>query len=111
VKRGLLQAGVLLVVAVVLSQLVATIWTALWGGSYVQHMGVSMSVIGLLVGFIGGDMVWSRLQSADERAFLGFGPERFDFEEGEGLTTVGRFMLVGMPLFVAGLLLVWVGAS
>ena len=110
-KRGLLQAGVLFLVAVVLSQLAATVWTAWRGGSYLQHMGVSMTVIGLLIGFIGGDLVWSRVQTADERAFLGFGPERYDFKEDEGLTTVGRFLLVGMPLFIVGLVLVVVSAD
>lgn len=110
-KRGLLQAGVLFLVAVVLSQLAATIWTWWRGGSYLQHLGVSLAVVGLLIGFIGGDMVWSRLQTSDERAFLGFGPERYDFKEGEGLTTVGRFLLVGMPLFVLGLVLAVVSAN
>ena len=58
-------------------------------------------VAGALLSLTGG-LGTGRLESADARAFLGYGPERDEPSPGGALTGVGIFLLVALPLLVVG---------
>jgi hypothetical protein len=45
----------------------------------------------------------------DERALLGRGTDRERPDSGEGLTGLGVFLFVSLPLFIAGARAVWLG--
>ncbi len=102
--RGLRQALVLLLAAGAFGLVVAGLWTLLRGGGRRPAFGLTRMVIGALLALTGSNML-SRAGSAEERAFLGLAPEHEDPDSGEGLTAVGVFLFVSVPLFVAGGLL------
>ncbi len=60
-----------------------------------------MMVIAGLISLTGGT-AFSRAADNDERAFLGMGPDREEPDSGAGLTVLGVFLFVSLPLFIAG---------
>jgi hypothetical protein len=104
-KRGLRQAAVFLGASAVGAAAGAGVWTALNGGSYRVALAVALMIVGGLTGFSGG-AVATRAGTIDTWAFLGMGPDRpAEDHAGEGLTTLGVFLFVSLPLFVVGLVL------
>jgi hypothetical protein len=102
--RGLRQALVMLGGGAVLAAVVAAVWSGIGGGSFRLHLAVALMVVAGLLALTGGTAL-SRASTADARAFLGRGPDHEEQRTGAGLTGVGVFLLVAVPLLVAGLLL------
>ena len=107
-KRGLRQAAVWLVCTTLLALAAGGIWSATTGDGFRVAFAVSLMVIGALIALTGGNAI-SRAGSMDTFAFLGMGPENADPDSGEGLTGVGVFLFVSLPLFAAGSLLYGTG--
>jgi hypothetical protein len=84
------------------------VWTLLNGGSYRVALAVALLVTGGLLALTGSNAM-SRAGSMEAFAFLGKGPEHEDPYAGEGLTSLGIFLFVSLPLFVAGGLLYGTG--
>jgi hypothetical protein len=103
-RRGLVQALVWLVLALVVAVVAAVIWSAVKGGGFRVPMAVALMATGALLS-LSGTAVVSRTQTMDTFAFLGKGPERDEPDAGEGLTNVGFFLFVALPLLVIGLAL------
>ncbi|MGR6962961.1 hypothetical protein ACU610_00625 [Geodermatophilus sp. URMC 61] len=82
----------------------AGLWSAVQGGGFRSKAGIALMVLAGLLSLTGGTAL-SRATTLETRAFLGMGP---DFEEpasGEGLTALGVFLFVSLPLFLVGGLL------
>ncbi len=101
VVRGLRQALVMLFVSAVVALVVAALWFALQGGGFRPKVAIALMVIAGLLALTGGTAL-SRAASNEERAFLGLGPDREEPDSGEGLTGLGVFLFVSLPLFVVG---------
>jgi high-affinity Fe2+/Pb2+ permease len=101
VVRGLRQALVMLLVSVVAALVVAGLWFALGGGAFRPKIGLVLLVIAALVSLTGGT-AFSRAVDNDARAFLGMGADREEAYTGQGLTGLGVFLFVSLPLFVVG---------
>jgi hypothetical protein len=94
----------MLALAVVVSLAAAGVWTAVGEGGFRRSLAVSLMVVaGLLA--LTGSTAMSRASTADVRAFLGRGLDNDEPRTGEGLTGIGVFLLVSLPLLAAGLLL------
>ncbi|MEO3779276.1 hypothetical protein ABGB16_21005 [Micromonospora sp. B11E3] len=104
VLRGLREALVLFVVAIVLAALAMGVWTLLSGGDFVFRLGVSLVVAGTLLGLT-GDLTLSRIGMLGARATFGLAPEREDAGGGRVLTGVGIFLFVSLPLMAVGVAL------
>ena len=87
---------------------VAVLWLVVWQGSLRTAFGITLMVLGALLALTGSNLL-SRAGSADERAFLGLGPESEDPYSGAGLAPLGVFLFVSLPLFVVGGLLYGAG--
>ena len=94
----------MLAVALVLGLAGAGLWTAIEGGGFRVPFAVALMAMGALLALTGSNAL-SRTGSMDTFAFLGKGPENVDPSSGEGLTNVGIFLFVSLPLLVGGLLL------
>ncbi|MFE9693793.1 hypothetical protein [Micromonospora sp. NPDC005806] len=105
VVRGLREALVLFLIAVVLIAVVVGLWVAVDGGDFPHRLGVACMVVGALIGMT-GDLTLSRLETMPARTVFGLPPEREGAGGGRVLTGVGIFLFVGVPLIVAGVLLV-----
>src|SRR3712207_5736710 len=101
VVRGLHQALVMLLFSAVVALVVAGLWLALQGGGFRSKVEIALMVIAGLISLTGGTVL-SRTATNDERAFLGMGPDREEPDTGEGLTGLGVFLFVSLPLFIAG---------
>jgi hypothetical protein len=82
----------------------AAVWTLITGDSYRIALAFSFMLFGALVGLSGGSVA-TRAGTNDTWAFLGMGPDRPQESAGEGLTSVGFFLFVGLPLLIIGLVL------
>lgn len=107
-RRGLRQAAGWLVGTVGVALVAAGAWTAVTGNGFRPHLGLAMMVIAGLVALTGGNAI-SRAGSMDAMAFLGRGPENADPDSGEGLTGIGVFLFVSLPLFALGTLIYGTG--
>jgi hypothetical protein len=107
-QRGLRQAAVLLGAALVAGLVVAGLWVAIKGGGFRVPFAVALMAMGALLALSGSNAL-SRSGSMDTFAFLGRGPESEDPYAGDGLTNVGIFLFVALPLLVIGLLLFGTG--
>jgi len=107
-QRGLRQAAVLLGVALVVGLVAAGLWTVTKGGGFRVAFAVALMAMGGLLALSGNNAL-SRAGSMDTFAFLGKGPENDDPYAGEGLTNVGIFLFVALPLLVGGLALYGTG--
>ncbi len=102
--RGLRQALVLLALAVAVSLAAGALWSAIGDVGFRRGVAISLMVLAGVLGLTGGNVL-SRATTADAHAFLGRGPDREDPRSGNGLTGVGVFLFVSLPLLVVGLVL------
>ncbi len=108
VVRGLRQALVMLIFSAAAALVAAGLWSTVQGGGFRSKAGIALMAIAGLISLTGGT-AFSRAATLETRAFLGMGP---DFEEpatGEGLTALGVFLFVSLPLFIVGGLLLGPG--
>jgi len=101
VISGLRQALVMLIFSAVVALVVAGVWATLQGSAFRPKIGIALMVIAALISLTGGTAL-SRATTNDARAFLGMGPDLEDPDAGEGLTGIGVFLFVSLPLFIAG---------
>ncbi|MFI0793343.1 hypothetical protein ACH4OY_11685 [Micromonospora rubida] len=101
VVRGLREALVLFVIALVAVAVAVGVWTVVGGGDFVFRFGVALIVVGTLLGLT-GDLTLSRIGMLPARAMFGLAPEREDAGGGRVLTGVGIFLFVSLPLMVVG---------
>ena len=94
----------MLAVAVVVGLVAAALWVLIKGGGFRVPFAVALMAMGALLALSGGSAI-SRAGSMDTFAFLGQGPEHEDALSGAGLTNVGIFLFVALPLLLAGLAL------
>ncbi|MCW2503081.1 MAG: hypothetical protein JWO79_1365 [Actinomycetia bacterium] len=104
-RRGLLEACALFALGLVGALAGAGVWGLVGDGDFRRHLGVLAIVVALLLTLTGGGLQMGRDSTHDGRAFLGVGPERENATGGKGLTALGIFLFVGIPLLVTGLLL------
>jgi hypothetical protein len=105
VVRGLREALLLFVIALVLVAAAAAIWVAVDGGDYIGRFGIALMVVGALLG-VTGDLTLSRIGMLGARSTFGVAPEREEAGGGRVLTGVGIFLFVGLPLMLAGVVLI-----
>ncbi|MFJ6166760.1 hypothetical protein ACIQH6_16705 [Micromonospora orduensis] len=105
VVRGLREALVLFVIAVLVVAAAVALWVVVAGGDYTSRLGVALIVVGALFG-VTGDLTLSRIGMLDARSAFGVPPEREEAGGGRVLTGVGIFLFVGLPLILAGVLLI-----
>jgi hypothetical protein len=98
----------MLTLATAVSLGAAGVWSWVGDGGLRQSFGVILMVLGGLLALTGGNAL-SRASTSDTYAFLGRGPDQEDPNSGEGLTPVGVFLLVSLPLLVLGLALYGTG--
>ena len=104
VLRGLIEAALLIAVGALVASAAAGVWMVLDSGEFPFRLGVCMVVAGLLASagsgvLTRGDMVrWSAVTGAPVERVAPFGGGRV-------LTGGGVTLLVGVPLFVGGALL------
>lgn len=109
VVRGLRQAALLLLLAVVVAAVGAWLWAVVRDEGFRVPFAVGLMLIGALIGLTSGTEL-SRGATNDMRAFLGIGgPDREEPTTGEGLTGIGIFLFVALPLLVVGLVLYGTG--
>jgi hypothetical protein len=100
--RGLRQASALLLLGAAVALAGAAVWAGVGDTGFRRAAGIALMAVAGAVALTGG-AASSRASTAQARAFLGRGPDREDPGSGDGLTAVGMFLLVALPLFVAGL--------
>ncbi|MGW4501191.1 hypothetical protein ACWENR_21585 [Micromonospora sp. NPDC004336] len=105
VIRGLREALVLFVIALVVAAVSAGIWMAVAGGDFLHRFGVVLVVVGALLG-VTSDLTLSRMGMLDARSIFGLAPERESGGGGRVLTGVGVFLFVGLPLAALGIALI-----
>ena len=108
VVRGLRQALVLIGGCLLVAAVAAGLWVLATDGGFGRAFGVAVIVLAFVVGTAGGTSL-SLAAGAEERAFLGLGPERSSADGGTGLAPLGVALFVGLPLFLLGLVLVDTG--
>jgi hypothetical protein len=91
----------MLVVAAAVAALAALGWLLAAGGAYRPKLGLALMLVGGFLSLTGG-LGTGRLESADARAFLGYGPDRDEPSPSGALTGVGIFLLVALPLVLVG---------
>ncbi|MFF5054982.1 hypothetical protein ACFY1S_17550 [Micromonospora sp. NPDC000663] len=104
VLRGLREAFVLFVIAVLVVAVAAALWVAVAGGDFANRLGIALIVVGALSG-VTGDLTLSRIGMLDARSAFGVAPEREEAGGARVLTGVGIFLFVGLPLILVGVLL------
>ncbi|MGY1751654.1 hypothetical protein [Blastococcus sp. SYSU D01042] len=100
--RALRQASVMLLLGAAVGLAAAAVWAGVGDTAYRRTAGIGLMAVAGLLAVTGGAAV-SRASTAQARAFLGWGPDREDPDSGDGLTAAGVFLLVSLPLLVAGL--------
>ncbi|MFG1673544.1 hypothetical protein [Micromonospora sp. NPDC049282] len=105
VVRGLREALLLFVIAVLVIGVAVGVWVAISGGDFVHRVGVAFMLVGGLIGMT-GDLTLSRIGMLPARSTFGLAPEREDGGGGRVLTGVGIFLFVSIPLIAFGILLV-----
>ncbi len=104
VVRGLRQALLWLVSSAVVALVAAGVWFAVQGGGFRPKLGIALMAIALFLSLSGGTVI-SGAAAVEMRALYGMGS---DFERpasGDGLTTLGVFVFVALPLLIVGGLL------
>ena len=102
--RGLRQVSTMLLIAAAVALAAAAVWWGVGDTGFRRAAGICLMAVAGVLALTGGNAL-SRASTADARAFLGRGPDREDPGSGEGLTAVGVFLLVALPLFAIGLVL------
>lgn len=104
VVRGLRQALVLLCGCAMVALAGSGLWWVLQGGGFRAKFGIALLVVAGLLALTGGN-AFSRSGTLEMNALMGMGPDHEDPSTGAGLTGVGIFLFVALPLFVIGGLL------
>ena len=104
VVRGLRQALVMLVCLAAAGLVAAGLWSAVQGGGFRSRAGIALMVLAALLSLTGGTAL-SRATAIENHAFSGTGPDLEEPASGEGLTALGAFLFVSLPLFIVGGLL------
>jgi hypothetical protein len=104
VARGLRQALILLCGSALAALGAGALWWALQDGGFRAKVAVALLIIAGLIALTGGNAL-NRSGTAEMRVLLGTGPDHEDPTTGAGLTGVGIFLFVSLPLFVTGGLL------
>ena len=91
----------MLLFSAVAALLVAGLWWALQGDGVRSKVGIASMVIAGLISLTGGT-AFSRAADYEERALLGMGADHDEPDTGEGLTGLGIFLFVSLPLFLTG---------
>ena len=104
VVRGLRQALLWLVSSAAVALVVAGVWFAVHGGGFRPKVGVALVAIALFLSLTGGTVL-SRAATVEMRALYGMGSDIERPASGDGLTTLGVFAFVALPLLVVGGLL------
>ena len=94
----------MLVAGAAVALVAAAVWSILGSTGFRQATAICLVVVGGLLALTGGTAV-SRASTNDARAFLGRGPDREEPRSGAGLTAVGVFLFVSLPLAAVGLVL------
>ena len=102
--RGLRQAALLILAGAALGLIAGGIWAAVSDTGFARAAGISLIVVAGILGLTGGTAL-SCATTTETRAFMGQGPEQGDAGSGEGLTALGVFLFVSLPLLVVGLVL------
>ncbi|MGW5669427.1 hypothetical protein [Micromonospora sp. NPDC003776] len=105
VIKGLREALVLFVIAVVVIGVAVGVWVTVSGGEFTHRLGVAFMLVGALLGMT-GDLTLSRIGMLPARSTFGLAPEREDGGGGRVLTGVGIFLFVSLPLIAVGVLLI-----
>lgn len=105
VIKGLREALVLFVIAVVVIGVAVGVWVTVSGGQFTHRLGVAFMLVGALLGMT-GDLTLSRIGMLPARSTFGLAPEREDGGGGRVLTGVGIFLFVSLPLIAVGVLLI-----
>ncbi len=104
VVRGLRQALLWLVASAAVALVAAGVWFAVQGGGFRPKVGVALVAIALFLSLTGGTVL-SRAATVEMRALYGMGSDIERPASGDGLTTLGVFVFVALPLLVVGGLL------
>jgi hypothetical protein len=104
VVRGLRQALLWLVSSAAVALVAAGVWFAVQGGGFRPKVGVALVAIALFLSLTGGTVL-SRAATVEMRALYGMGSDVERPASGDGLTTLGVFVFVALPLLVVGGLL------
>jgi hypothetical protein len=110
VTRGLRQALALICGAAAVALATAGLWWVLQDGGFRVKVAIALVVIAGLIALTGGTAL-NRGGTAEMRVLLGTGPDHEEPTTGAGLTGVGVFLFVSLPLFVAGGLLYGTGTG
>ncbi len=94
----------MLLVSVVVALVLAGVWYLVRGGGYRPKAGIVAMVLAGVLGVTGGTAL-SRGADAEGRALIGLGPGDPEPAAGAGLTGLGVFLFVSVPLFVVGAVL------
>ena len=89
---------------IVVAAAVGGLWSWLGDSGYRRCAAISLMVIAGVLAVSGGTAL-SRASTNEVRAFLGWGPDTEEPDSGDGLTAMGVFLLVSIPLLVIGLVL------
>ena len=108
VVRGLRQASVMVAGSAVVAAVAGGLWAVLRDAGFRVPFAVALMLIGAALSLTGGTL-FNRAETSEVRAFLGLGPDHEELDTGEGLTSLGIFLFVSLPLVVAGLLLYGTG--
>jgi hypothetical protein len=106
--RGLRQAVILIVGFAALAVVAAVIWSAVAGGGIRVKVAIALLVVAVLV-FITSNGMATRPLMAGISVLQGLPPDDGERADTGGLTGVGIFLLVGLPLFLAGAVLYGTG--
>ncbi|MGY1804322.1 hypothetical protein ACI78T_13680 [Blastococcus sp. SYSU D00922] len=102
--RGLRQALLMVTGGVAVSVAAGGLWWWLGDSGFRRSTAICLMVVAGLLALTGGTAL-SRASTSDVRAFLGWGLDDEEPDSGEGLTAVGVFLFVCLPLLAAGLAL------
>ena len=80
------------------------LWWLLQGGGFRTKFAIALLVIAGLLALTGGN-AFSRSGTLEINALMGTGPDHEDPSTGAGLTGVGIFLFVSLPLLLVGGLL------
>jgi hypothetical protein len=103
-KRALRQILVALVASALGAAVGAGVWAVITGDNYRVALALALMIFGALVGISGGSVA-TRAGMMDTWAFFGKGPDSPEESAGAGLTSIGFFLFVGLPLLIIGLVL------
>ena len=77
---------------------------AVQGREFRTELAIAAMVVHSLAGLTGGT-AFTRAADNDTQAFLGWGPDREEPDTDPGLTGIGVFLFVSLPLFLGDLAL------